>query len=111
RRLLEHLLVAALDRAVALAEVNAVPVPIEEDLDLDVTRALDEPLQDQPLVAERALRLAAGSRELLAERGWGADRPHALAAAAGGRLDEDRKADPASSPDERGVVLRVAVVA
>ena len=56
-----------LDRAVALAEVDAVPVLVEEDLDLDVTRAFDEPFQDQPLVAERALRLAAGRGELRRE--------------------------------------------
>ena len=44
---------AALERAVALAEVDAVPVAIEQDLDLDVARAFEEPLEDQPVVAER----------------------------------------------------------
>ena len=67
RRLLEHLLVAALDRAVALAEVDAVPVGIEEDLDLDVAAALDQPLEDQPVVAERRRRLAPRRRERIGQ--------------------------------------------
>ena len=58
RRLLEDLLVTALDRAVALAEVDAGPMTIEQDLDLDMARALDEPLQDEPVVAERGERFA-----------------------------------------------------
>ena len=37
-RLLDELLVAALDRAVALAEVDDVAVAVGEDLDLDVAR-------------------------------------------------------------------------
>ena len=32
----------ALDRAIPLAEVDAVPVAVEQDLDLDVAGALDE---------------------------------------------------------------------
>jgi hypothetical protein len=45
RRLLDHLLVAALERAVALEQVDRVPVAVGEHLDLDVARALDQPLQ------------------------------------------------------------------
>ncbi len=48
----------ALDRAVALAELDAVAGGIEEDLDLDVPGALDEPLEDEPVVAEDGGRLA-----------------------------------------------------
>ena len=63
-RLLEDLLVAALDRAVPLSEVGAGAVGIEQDLDLDVTSALDQALEDEPIVAERGRRLAsrAGQR-------------------------------------------------
>src|SRR5207344_2407802 len=53
RRFLEHLLVTALDRAIALAELDASTVGIEQDLDLDVTPALDEPLENEPVVPER----------------------------------------------------------
>ena len=62
-RLLEHLLVAPLGRAVALAEVDAVPMGVEQHLDLDVARAFDEALEDQPVVAERGEGLAPGARE------------------------------------------------
>ena len=40
-RFLEHLLVAALDRALALEQVHVVAVRIAEDLDLDVVRRLE----------------------------------------------------------------------
>ena len=90
RRLLEHLLVAPLERAVALAEVDAVAVGVEQDLDLDVARTLEEALEDQSLVAEGRLRLASRRRQLGREIGRIADGPHPLAAAAGRRLDEDR---------------------
>ena len=43
---------AALERAVALAEVDAVPVGIEQDLDLNVPRAFHELLEDESVVAE-----------------------------------------------------------
>src|SRR5690606_16085806 len=58
RRLLDQLLVAALDRALALAEVHAVPVRVEHHLDLDVARAVEIALEIDPAVAERGLRLA-----------------------------------------------------
>jgi hypothetical protein len=41
RRLLDQLLEAALDRAVALAEVDVVAVRVGDHLDLDVARLLD----------------------------------------------------------------------
>ena len=71
RRLLEDLLVAALDRAVALAEVDARAVLVEQDLDLDVARADDQPLEDRagrrrtplpPRAGPRRSRRGASSR-------------------------------------------------
>ena len=47
----------ALERAVALAEVDARAVCVEQDLDLDVARALDEALEDEAIVAEGRLGL------------------------------------------------------
>ena len=49
---------APLDGAVPLAEVDAVAVGVEQHLDLDVSRALDQPLQDESVVPERRQRLA-----------------------------------------------------
>src|SRR5262249_32795564 len=45
RRLLEQLLVAALDRALALAQAHDTALANGQDLQLDVTRPLDEALQ------------------------------------------------------------------
>ena len=98
RALLEDLLVASLDRAVALAEVDAIPVGIEQDLDLDVAGALDEPLEDQALVPERRARFPPRRGDVVEEGGLVADDAHALAATASRRLDEDRKADPRARP-------------
>ena len=46
RRLLDHLLVPALDGAFPLAQVDVVPVPVSQDLDLHVPRAFDEQTHD-----------------------------------------------------------------
>ena len=92
RRLLDDLLVPALQRALALAEVDDGAVRVGEHLHLDVPRALDEPLQQQRVVAERGGRHAAGRRERLGQLRRRAHDLHPLAAAARGRLDEQREA-------------------
>ena len=58
RRLLEQLLVPALNRALALAEVHHVAVVIAEDLELDVARRLEVLLDVDVADAERRLGLA-----------------------------------------------------
>ena len=63
RRLLDHLLVTALDRALALEQVHDVAVPVREHLDLDVARLLDELLDVEPVVAEGGACLAARPRD------------------------------------------------
>src|SRR5262249_57232084 len=50
RRLLDELLVAALDRAVALAEEQFVAVRIGDALCLDVARILEAPVDGHPIV-------------------------------------------------------------
>ena len=105
RALLEDLLVAPLDRAVALAEVHAVTEPVDGDLDLDVAVLLDPLLEVERLVVERGARLGAADLEHALELARRADHAHALAAAPGRWLDEDRVADPV------GFVHRVAEVA
>ena len=59
RRLLDHLLVAALQRAVALVEMDGVAVAVGEHLHLDVARRGDVFLDQHARVAERAVRLRA----------------------------------------------------
>jgi hypothetical protein len=53
RRFLDHLLVAALERAVALEQVDDIAVAVAEHLDLDMARPLDIFLDQHPVVAER----------------------------------------------------------
>ena len=63
RRLLDQLLVAALDRAVALAEGDDVAVAVGEDLDLDVARVGQVALEVDGRVAEELLALAGRALE------------------------------------------------
>src|SRR5205085_7612951 len=93
RRLFDHLLVTALDRAVALAEMDEVAVAVAEHLDLDVARPDDRLLEIDGVVAEPAERLALRAFERARKLGFARDEAHALAAAAGRRLDEHREAD------------------
>ena len=90
RRLLDKLLVTTLHGAVALAQGHVVAEVIGEHLHLDVTRAQHELLQVHLVVAERGAGLGAGGLVVRLKVGGVMDLAHALAAAAGGRLDEHR---------------------
>ena len=92
-RLLDQLLVAALDRALPLAQVVHVAVPVGEDLDLHVARALDEPLQVDRRVVEGGVRLVPGHRERPLQVPGGGDDAHPLPSAARRRLDHQGVAD------------------
>src|ERR1043166_5442376 len=52
--LLEHLLVAALDRAVAFAQGDDISAAIREELDLDVSRLFEVALAEDRVLAERS---------------------------------------------------------
>ena len=93
RRLLDQLLVAALDRALALAEREHVAVRVAEHLDLDVPRGRQHLLDVERRVAERRLGLGRRGAERVLEIGRRLDEPHALAAAARRRLEQHRVAD------------------
>ena len=111
RGLLDQLLVAALDRAVPLAEVDHLAVAVRQDLELDVAGPLDELLQVDPAVAERLLGLVAGDVVLLRERDVVVGDAHPAAAAAGDRLDDDRVADLARDLDRLVLGVDRAVAA
>ena len=93
RRLLDHLLVAALDRALALPEIDAVAVAVGDQLDLDVARLFDILLDEHAIVGERGLGLVGRRAEAFMRFGIVVGDAHALAAAAGRGLDHDRVAD------------------
>ena len=80
----------ALDRALALAEVDHVAVVIAENLELDVARRLDVLLDVDVADAERRLGLALRRLDRVRQLARRAHDAHAAAAAAGGRLDDHR---------------------
>ena len=83
---------AALDRAVALAEVDHVAVRVGQHLDLDVARVLEVALDVDAVVGEELLAFAAGALEGLLEVVGRHRDAEALAAAAARRLAGDRVA-------------------
>ena len=106
RRDLNHLLVAALDGAVALEEVHDVALGVGQDLDLDVARAQDGLLEEHGGVPERGVGFAHGGLQGLRERFAGVHAAHAAPAAAGNGLGEDREADLVRGGDQFVQVLR-----
>ena len=98
----------ALQRAVALAEVNDAAFAIAEHLDFDVARPFKVFFQIKRIVAERGFRLGARQRHRRAEVALAAHDFHAAPAAARRRLDHDGKADVAGKP-QRLVVADAAV--
>src|SRR5690606_39447846 len=108
---LDHLLAAALERAVALEKVNVVPVTVTEDLHLDMARAFDELLDQHAIVAKAGFRLALGAGERGVEFLLGVDAAHAATAATGDGLDEDGVADLFRGGPERLRALVLAVIA
>ena len=109
-RLLDHLLVAALDRAVALAEMDDVAVRVGEDLDLDVAGIDHGLLEDQLARAEGVLGLGARRADGVQQIGVALDQPHAAPTAAGRRLHHHRQADLARFLLQAGVALVGALV-
>src|ERR1700730_8489683 len=91
--LLEELLVAALHRAVALAQMQADAVPVAQHLHLDVTRLLHELLEVELRGAEGLGGLGLAGGEGLGQHVARADDAHATAAAPRGRLDDHGIAD------------------
>ena len=93
RCLLDDLLKAALDRAVALAQVEDRAVLVGGDLDLDVARGLDQLLQVDPIIAERAPGLAPGEAEERIELVLAVNALDPATPSPAGRLDQQRVTD------------------
>ena len=110
-RFLKHLLMAALHRAVALEQVHDVAVRVGEDLDFDVARPQQVLLDQHPVVAEAGCGFALAGSKRLRKICAAFDDAHALAAAAGAGLDQDRIADRVGLLLQERRVLVVAVVA
>src|SRR5204863_9642881 len=87
-RFLQNLLVAALERAVALAQVDGIALAVAEHLELDVARVAEIFFDIDGVVAEGALRLGARLADLRFELVWRIDHLHSAAAPARGGLDD-----------------------
>ena len=79
RAFLDHLLMPALRRAVALVEVDASPMRVGEHLQFDVAGRGDVFFDQHPSVAERGFRLADGALERGVELDMRVDAAHARA--------------------------------
>ncbi len=105
RRPLDDLLVAALDRAVALEEVDDLPGRVGQDLDLEVAGPLDQTLEEDIVAPERRPGLAARRRHLLDELRRVVNHAHAAPATPPARLDHHRKAHLGAQPLDLAVVV------
>ncbi len=88
-----HLLVAALDRAIALIKVIDVALLVAEDLHLDVTGAGDHLFKIALAVSKGGLGLAPAFQHLVLQLLGAFDRAHAATAAPPGRLEHQGIAD------------------
>ena len=102
---------AALDAALAFAEVHQAAVLVAQDLDLHVARSFHVALQEDAVVAEARHGFALCRLQLLVEVACGFDHAHAAAAAARAGLDQQREADARRVVAQRGRRLVGGVVA
>src|SRR6266852_4865871 len=82
----------ALYRTLTFEHMHHAAVVVPEDLHFHVPRPLDKTLDIERAVAECRESLSTRLLHGIGNLGTLADQPHALAAAAGGRLHERRKA-------------------
>src|SRR5207253_9188635 len=83
----------ALQRAVALAQMNNPALAVAEDLDLDVARSLEVAFEIDVAAPEKRRRLVLRDRQHAGELALIARHLHAAAAATGRGFDQDRIAD------------------
>src|SRR5262249_57675387 len=98
KALLPNFLVAALQRAIALAQMNGVAAPVPQHLDFDVAWLGEILLEIKRLVAECGLRLRARSGKHSDEILRAVRHLHAAAAAAGSCLHQNRETHIACQP-------------
>ena len=106
RRLLDHLLVAALHRAVTFAEVDRVAEAVGEHLDLHMARIFQEFFHVHHRVAEGGLGLGARHVDRVDQCRLGMHDAHAATTTTTGCLDDHRIADTLGDADDLLGVLR-----
>ena len=109
RAFLPHLLMAALQRAVAFPQMNGVALAVAENLNLDVARLLKIFLEIHGVVAECGLGFRARGRQRVGKILARAGDLHAATAAASGGFHEHGEADLVGDL-QRFIVVRHAAV-
>ena len=94
-----HLLVAALDRTIALVQIEDVALLVADQLDFDVARLFDELLDEHAVITKAGQCFAADAVKAFAHVSFAPRQAHALAAAAGRSLHHHRIADASSDFD------------
>ena len=106
----QHLLVAALHRAVALKQVDVIAVTVAKHLDLDVARTLYIFFNQHRAVAKAAHGFALAAGQGGGKFGRRLHDAHALATAASAGLDQDGVANAVRlALQERGVLVSAVV--
>ena len=90
RRFFNQLLVISLDGAVTLAQMDHMTITIRQNLELDMFRMLHKVLQIHSIIAKSCHRLLLGCHKSIFQFILMISHTHAFAAAAKGRLDNDR---------------------
>ncbi len=111
RRLFDQLLMVALNRAIALEEMDDVSMAVSRDLHLEMARPQEQLLEQQRGIAEGRLDLSPREVERGREIAARHDAPHASAPAAGGGLDHHWIADALGLGREPGARLIVSGIA
>ena len=84
---------AALDRTIALVQIEDVALLVADQLDFDVARLFDELFDEHAIIAETGQCFAADAVKTFAHVSFAPRQAHALAAAAGRSLHHHRIAD------------------
>ena len=98
--LFDDLLVAALHRAVAFAQMNRIAVLVRQNLDLDMAGVFEKFLEIDRRVRERSAGFLARCVDGIHQGSFGVDDAHATTAPAPRRFDDDRIANRASDFDD-----------
>ena len=110
RRFFQYFLMSALHRAIALKQIDIVAVCVAKHLYLDVARALHILLDQHRVVAKTVDGFAFAGRERRCKFCCVVHGAHALAAAPGAGLDQDRVADGVGlALEQRRVLIRPVV--
>ena len=111
RRLFNHLLVTALQRAIALKQMHGAAMRIAENLHFNMARRRNVFFDENAVIAEKRQRLAPRALKRLSEIAGRLHAAHALAPAARHRLYQHGIADGLRGALQRGGVLRIARIA